>query len=110
MEEREDLALVPLDEPPGRTLVVVGAAVLHAVLLGEALDLAVAEHRQAGQGGHHHADAEVLVAVAELLDRRALVRVVHEVDVALQDLGIELERVLDDARGTWRSPRRGACS
>ena len=42
------------------------------------------------------ADAEVLVALAELVDRRALVRVVHEVDVALQDLRVELERVLDD--------------
>ena len=98
---------------PGRSsgcLVPVGAAVLHAVLLGEALDLAVAEHRQARQRGHQRADAEVLVALAELLDRGPLVRVVHEVDEALEDLRVELERVLDDACGTWRSPRRAACS
>ena len=31
-----------------------------------------------------------------LLDRRFLVGVVHEVDVALEDLGVEFERVLDD--------------
>ena len=45
---------------------------------------------------HQRADAEVLVALAELIDRGALVGVVHEVDVALQDLRIELERVLHD--------------
>jgi hypothetical protein len=35
----------------------------------------------------HHRDAEVLVALAELVDGGALVGVVHEVDVALEDLG-----------------------
>ena len=46
-QEREDLALVALDEPGVDALVVVGAPVLHPVLLGEALELAVAEHRYA---------------------------------------------------------------
>ncbi len=96
VEQREDLALVPLHQPAVRLLVAVGAAVLHAVLLGEALDLAVAEHRQAGHRRQQRADAEVLVALAELVDGRPLVRVVHEVDEALQHLGVELDRVLDD--------------
>ena len=47
VEEREDLALVPLEEPRVRLLVERRAPELHAVLLAEALDLAVAEHRQA---------------------------------------------------------------
>ena len=70
---------------------------VHAVLLGEAFDLAVAEHGQAGQRGHQGADAEVLVAVAELVDRGALVGVGHEVDVALEDLGVELDGLLEVA-------------
>ena len=39
-------------------------------------------------------DPEVLVAGPELLDGGLLVRVVHEVDVALEDLGVELQGVL----------------
>ena len=76
----------------------VGAPELHPVLLAEALDLAVAQHRQPGQRRHERRDAEVLVALAELLDRGLLVRVAHEVDVALEDLGVELEGLLDDRR------------
>ena len=96
LEQRRDLALVALDEPLVGRLFVARPAVLHAVLFGEAFDLAVAEHGQAGQGGHHDGDAEALVAGAELVDCRALVGIAHEVDVALHDVGIELERVLDD--------------
>ena len=50
-------------------LVPVRSPVFHAVLFCESLDLAVAEHRQPGHGDHHHGHAEVLVALAELLDR-----------------------------------------
>ena len=49
-----------------------------------------------GKRGHHDRDAEVLVALAELVDGGAFVGIGHEVDVALHDVGIELERVLDD--------------
>ncbi len=45
------------------------------------------------QGG----DAEALVAGAELVDGGALVGVGHEVDVALQDVGIELDGLLEVA-------------
>ena len=45
--------------------------------------------------GHHGADAEILIALAKLIHRRALVGIVHEVDVALQDLRIKLQRILD---------------
>ena len=93
MEQREDLALVAFDQPRVRSLVERRAAELHAVLLAEALDLAVPQHRQPGQRRHHRRDAEVLVALAELLDRGLLVGVAHEVHVALEDLGVELERL-----------------
>ena len=96
MEQREDLALVALDQPRVGLLVEHRPPELHAVLLAEALDLAVAEHRQPGQRREDRRDAEVLVALAELLDRGLLVRVAHEVDVALEDLRVELERLLDD--------------
>ncbi len=56
----------------------------------------MADHRQAGEGRHHRGDPEVLVALAELLQRGLLVGVAHEVDVALEDLGVELDGVLDD--------------
>ncbi len=96
MEQREDLALVPFDEPRVGALVERRAPELHAVLLAVALDLAVPEHRQARERRHDHRDAEVLVALAELLDGGLLVGVAHEVDVALEDLRVELERVLDE--------------
>ena len=64
---------------------------LHAVLLGEALDLTVTEHRQPGEGGEQHAHAEVLVPVAELRDRSILVGIVHEVDEPLEHLRLELD-------------------
>ena len=85
-----------LDEPGIGRLVVARPAVLHAVLFGEAFDLAVAEHGQAGQRGHDDGNAEALVAGAELVNRGALIGIAHEVDVALHDVGIELEGVLDD--------------
>ena len=96
MEQREDLALVALDEPRVGLLVERRPPELHPVLLAEALDLAVAEHRQPGQRRQDRRHAEVLVALAELLDRGLLVGVAHEVDVALEDLRVELEGLLDD--------------
>jgi hypothetical protein len=95
VEQREDLALVPLHQPRIGSLVERRTPELHAVLLAEAVDLAMAEHRQPGHRGHDHRHAEVLVALAELLERRLLVRVAHEVDVPLEDLRVELDGVPD---------------
>ena len=69
------------------------AAELHAITFFMSFDLAVPEHRQTRHGRHEHADAEVLLAASELIDRRALVGIVQEVHPALQDVGVELERV-----------------
>ena len=96
LEQRRDLALVAFDEMLIGPLIVAGALVLHAVFFSEALDLAVSEHRQAGQRGHQGGDAEALVALAKLINRRALIGIAHEVDVALHDVGIEFEGVLDN--------------
>ncbi len=87
--------LVACDEVFVGLLVHLGLLELHAVALGVALDLAVAEHGQAGQRGEQGADAEVFVAAAELVDRGALVGVAHEVDVALEDVGVELDGLLE---------------
>ena len=95
LEQREDLALVALDEPAVRGLLLECAPEFHPVPLGESLDLPVAEHRQAGQRDHQRAHAEVLVALPELVHRRPLVGVAHEVDVALEHFRIELQGVLD---------------
>ncbi len=97
VQQREELPLVASHQPVVGLLVPVGAAVLHPVLLGVALHLAVPEHRQPRQGGHEGGDPEVLVAGPELVDGRALVRVVHEVHVPLQDLRVELQRVAHHA-------------
>src|SRR3972149_3451543 len=92
VEEGEDLALVALHEPSLRLLLPAGAAELHAVLLGETLDLAVAEHRQAGQRHQQCRRAEVAGVVAEPVDRGALVGGAEEVHEALEHLGVERER------------------
>ena len=96
VDEREQVSLVPGDQVRIGQFVEARAPELHAVLLGEPLDLAVPEHRQAGQGGQHGRHAEVLVPRAELLDGRGLVGVAHEVHVALEDVRVERERVPDD--------------
>ena len=85
-----------LDRARGRAFRRNGAAVLHAVFFSEALNLTVAEHGQAGERSHHGGDAEALVASAELIDGCSFIGIAHEVDVALHDVGIELEGVLDD--------------
>ena len=72
-------------------------------------DLAVAEHRQARQRREDRRDAEVLVALAELLDRGLLVGVAHEVDVALEDLRVELDGLLDDLPVAAPSSSRSMC-
>ena len=104
------LALVARDELRVGRLVEHRASELHAVLLAEALDLAVPEHRQPGQRRQQRGHADVLVARPELVDGRPLVGVVHEVDVAAEDPGVEADRLADDARGSRRCPRRAACA
>ena len=96
LEQRRDLALVALDEPMIGIFLVARPAVFHAVFFCESLDLAVAEHGQPGQRRHHDRDAKIFIALAELIDGGAFIGIGHEVDVALHDVGIELERVLDD--------------
>src|SRR4029450_12411790 len=86
--QREDLALMALEQPGIGWLVEHRPTELHPVLLAEALDLPVPEHRQARQRRQHGRDAEVFFALAELLDRGLLVRVAHEVDIALEDRGV----------------------
>src|SRR4051794_6520023 len=96
MEQREDLPLVSLDQPWVGFLGDHRPPELHPVLLAEPLHLAMTEHRQPGERREHRRDAEVLVTLAELLDGGLLVGIAHEVDVALEDLRIELDRLADD--------------
>src|ERR1035438_8743493 len=91
LEQGRNLAFVTPDQPVVWRLVVARPAVFHAVLLSEAFDLAMAEHRQAGKGGHHDRNAEAFIAGSELVNCCALIRIAHEVDVALHDVWVELE-------------------
>ncbi len=91
--ERVDNALVVRHQAFVGFFVPVGAAVFHPVFLVIAFNLTVTDHRQAGQGCHQRADAEILIAVAKLFDGGLFIGVVHEVDIALHDLWIELQRV-----------------
>ena len=110
VEQREDRPLVMGQQALVDRLVEAGAPELHPVLLAEALDLAVAEHRQAGQRRQQGGHPEVLVAGPELLDRRLLVGVAHEVHEAAEDRRVELEGVLHDLAVLGVAARRGACS
>ena len=93
VQDGHDLAVVARLEALVDRLVPGSPAELHPVALAEPLELAVAEHRQAGQRRHERRHAEVLVTAAELLDGRLLVRVAHEVHEPAEDLRIELERL-----------------
>ena len=93
-EEREYPAIMLSDKPFIRAFVVVGPPVFHSVLLMEAFNLSVPDHRKAGKRRQQRAYREVLVTVAELGDGRLLIGVVHEVHVALEDLRLEDKRVL----------------
>ena len=95
VEDGEQLQAVALQEPGIGLLVQGRPPELHPVFLAEALHLAVPEHRQSGQRGHDHGHAKVLVALAELLHGGLLVRVAHEVHVALEDLRVELQGFAD---------------
>src|SRR5262245_18052608 len=68
---------------------------LHSIFLVEAVGLSVTKHRQARQSTKHCCNTEIIIAVAKLLDSSFLIWVVHEVDVTLEDLRIELKCVLD---------------
>src|SRR6185369_3724874 len=85
------------NQPIIRTLVIVGATVLHSIFFGIAFDLTVTEHGKTRKCRHQGTDAEIFVPLPKLLDRGLLVGIVHEVDVALENVGIELEGVLDYA-------------
>ena len=82
--------------PVDRLLVPAGPPELHAVALAEALDLAVAEHRQPRQRREQGRRAEGLVAGPELLGRGLLVGVRQEVHEPAEDRRVELERVAHD--------------
>jgi len=94
-QQGKDLPLVTGDKAGIRSFIPIGTAVFHTVLFRIALHLPVAKHRQARHGGHHDADAKVLVIPAKLVDGRTLVGIVHKVHVPLEDARVELECVLD---------------
>src|SRR5579859_5709147 len=73
----------------------VGSPIFHSITLGKALHLAMSEHRKTRQCCHHRANAKIFVALPKLVYRGALVGIVHEVDVALENLWIELDGVPD---------------
>ena len=67
----------------------IGPAVFHAIFLMITFDLSVPKHGQTGEGCHHGADTKIFTILAKLLYRGFLVGVVHEVDIPLENLGVE---------------------
>src|SRR6201985_3508459 len=90
LQKRSDVMLMARNQAVVGMFVHARPLELHPIALGEALNLSVAEHRQAGQRCEQCADAEILVSSPELVDGGALVGIAHEVDVSLQDVWIEL--------------------
>ena len=95
-QQRENLPFMMSDKPGIRRFIPVGTTILHAVFFAIAFDLAVAEHRQAGEGGKQGGDAEIFIAFAELLNGGCFIRVVHEIDIALHNLWIVSQGVFKD--------------
>src|ERR1700722_19316955 len=73
LEQGRNLVLMARDEAFVRVLVHASAFELHAVALGVALNLTVAEHGEAGKSCEQGAGAEVFVSCAELVDGGPLV-------------------------------------
>ena len=95
MQQWRNLPLVTGYQPCIGRLVVIRTTIFHSIALAESFHLPVSEHRQTWQRSHQRAHAEVLVAFPKLVHRCALVGIIHEVHVALENLGIEFDGVLD---------------
>src|SRR6185312_14710620 len=94
MQKRCDLPLMARHQPGVGRLVVIRATIFHSISFTETFYLTMAKHGQAGQGRQQSAYSEVFISFAKLIDRRALVGIVHEIYVALQYLRIELQGLL----------------
>ena len=94
-QQRRNLALIAVDHALVRLLAHARLLEVHAIALTESLNLSMRKHRQPWKGCKQRAGAKVLVAVAELIGRRAFVGVAHEIDIALQDVWIKLNRLLE---------------
>ena len=94
-QQREDPHFVPANQPLINLFVPIGTLVLHAVFFVKALDLTMAEHRQTGHGYQQNAGAEILPLRTELGNRRFFIRVIHEIDEALENFVIEFQHVFD---------------
>ena len=55
----------------------------------------MAEHWKSRHGQHHHAYTEVFISPSELGYSSIFIRVIHEVDIPLEDFSIKLQGVLD---------------
>ena len=87
--------VVAPDEMLVRLLIIIGFGILHAILLGKALYLSVAEHRQAGHGEHRHADTKIFITPSKLRNSGIFIGIIHEVDIALENFRVKFKRVLD---------------
>ncbi len=67
---------------------------IHPIPLGKSFDLAMTKHGKARQSSKQYRNTKVLIPRPELVDCRPFVRIAHEVDVALQNVGIKLDGLL----------------
>ncbi len=94
VQEREDLAFMAVNQVLVRALLVISPAVFHSIFFGKTLYLTVPEHGQTGHGCHQGADAKVFITFAKLVHCGAFIRVIHEIDVTLEDLRVKFQGVL----------------
>jgi len=83
MQQRKDLSLVPLDQAAIRLLGPVRTRYSMRISRSP-FDLAVAEHRQAGQGRHQRTDAKYY-RLAELIYGRPLIRLFIEIHISPEE-------------------------
>ncbi len=97
LQQRRNLMIVPRDQRLIRPLLHLGLLVLHAVALGVTLHLSMRKHRQPRQRRQQRRHPKALISRPELVNRRPLIRVRHEVHIPLQNVRIELNRLLQIA-------------
>jgi len=88
MNKREDIGLVPMDEIIIWSFIPIGTVIFHAIFLGVTLDLPMPKHRQPWHSDHHGTNTKVFIAFTKLFYCSFFIWVIHEINIALENLRI----------------------